>query len=246
MANIPISEYFGANLAQRLGKKIRTVYPDFAYTAFVSLVRREVLHKTYTERVVIVATALHKYLPEEYPKALEILLGILGEENQNETGMFKEYYWILPIGKFVETYGINYFDISMKALEEITKRNTGEYAVRPYIRMYPAPSLAIMKKWAVSDNFHVRRLASEGLRPKLPWASKLEIFIENPEPVFEILELLKEDRVKFVQKSVANHVRDYVKVNPAAAEKLIKSWKKSLNPYTQWIIKHAERGHKTT
>ncbi|MCF7831290.1 MAG: DNA alkylation repair protein [Candidatus Pacebacteria bacterium] len=242
MSETGISGNFGSNLAQMLGKKILAVYPDFAYADFVSSVKKQVQDKMYTERVNILADALQKYLPKEYPKALQILMNILGEENQNETGMFKEYYWILPIGKFVEKYGIDDFAISMKALEEITKRNTGEYAIRPFIRKYPKRSLAIMKKWAKSKNFHLRRLASEGLRPKLPWASKLDIFIENPEPVFEILEILKEDPIKFVQKSVANHVRDYIKVNSKATEKLVKGWQKTNNPYTLWIIKHAQRG----
>ena len=241
MTTKPISQYFGSNLAKLLGKKIQEVYPDFDHTSFVASVRKQVRNKTYTQRVEILADALKKYLPEEYPQAIEILLNILGEENPNETGMFKEYYWILPIGKFVEKYGVDHFKLSMKALEEITKRNTGEYAVRPYIRKYPDKTLRVMKKWAQSDNFHLRRLASEGLRPKLPWASKLETFIENPAPVFEILEILKEDKIKFVQKSVANHVRDYLKVNPDPAEKLLKKWQKSKNPNTKWIVKHARR-----
>ncbi len=242
MSEGSVSQNFGANLAQLLGKKILLVYPNFAYTAFVASVKKQVPNKGYTERVEILAVALREFLPEAYPKALKILLSILGEENSKETGMFKEYYWILPIGKFVEKYGLDHFALSMKALEEITKRNTGEYAVRPYIRKYPEESLVIMKGWAVSDNFHLRRLASEGLRPKLPWASKLDIFIDKPKPVFAILDILKADPVKFVQKSVANHVRDYLKVNKVATEKLIKKWQKSQSPSTQWIIKHANRG----
>jgi hypothetical protein len=109
-------------------------------------------------------------------KASSILVSILGEENKNETGMFTEFYWIMPIGKFVEKYGLEHLEISIRAIEEITKRNTGEYAVRPFIRKYPRELLVIMKKWAKSDNFHLRRLASEGLRPKLPWATKLDVY----------------------------------------------------------------------
>ena len=86
----------------------------------------------------------------------------------------------------------------MSAIEEITKRGTGEYAVRVFIKKYPQDSLKTMTQWACSSNFHLRRLASEGLRPKLPWASKLEIFINDPSPVFAVLEILKEDDVRFV------------------------------------------------
>jgi len=129
----------------------------------------------------------------------------------------------------------------MKAIEEITKRNTGEYAIRPYARKYPGKTLAICTKWAKSKNFHLRRLVSEGLRPKLPWAAKLDIWKDSPKPVFEILELLKEDGVKFVKKSVANHLRDWVKVNPKEAEKIVSKWSQSKNENTKWILKHAQR-----
>ena len=147
----------------------------------------------------------------------------------------------MPIGKFIEKYGIEHFEISINAIEEITKRNTGEYAIRPFIRNYPQESLKVMTSWAKSDDFHLRRLASEGLRPKLPWSAKLDTFVENPKPVFEILELLKEDRVKFVQKSVANHMTDYLKVNKDAALTILKEWNLSENKNTKWIVKHATR-----
>ncbi len=84
-------------------------------------------------------------------------------------------------------------------------------------------------------------MASEGPRPKLPWAPKLDTLVENPKPIFELLEWLKEDPVKFVQKSVANHLADYLKVNPDPAIQLLKQWNKSDHPHTKWIIKHAIR-----
>jgi 3-methyladenine DNA glycosylase AlkC len=155
--------------------------------------------------------------------------------------MFTNFYWLMPVGKFVEKYGLEHFSESISAIEEITKRNTGEYAIRPFVRKDPGKTLKQMKKWAVSKNFHLRRLASEGLRPKLPWASKLDLFIEKPQPVFDVLEILKADPVRFVKKSVANHVTDYIKVNPGEAGKLIVQWKRSDNEHTQWIIKHATR-----
>lgn len=239
--NYSITEQFGGNLAELLTEKIRVVYPDFQGNNFVKEVAQKVVELTYTQRVGVIAELLQKYLPADYKKALQILVAILGEENPNETGMFTHYYWILPIGKFVELYGLEHFELSIKAIEEITKRNTGEYCIRPYIRKYPEKTLAIMEKWAKSPNFHLRRLASEGLRPKLPWASKLDTFIENPAPVFRILELLKEDEILFVKKSVANHLTDWLKVNKEAVLSLILRWKTSENPHTQWIIKRATR-----
>lgn len=239
--NYSITEHFGSNLAVLLSEKIKKVYTEFDSQNFTQDIENNVIEKTYTQRIAIIAELLKKYLPSDYSKALHILVSILGEENPNQTGMFTHYYWILPIGKFVQEYGLDHFDISIKAIEEITKRNTGEYAIRPYIRKYPNETIKVMRKWAKSSNFHLRRLASEGLRPKLPWASKLDTFLENPTPVFQILELLKEDEIMFVKKSVANHITDWIKVNKDAVTTLIESWKTSDNANTKWIIKRATR-----
>lgn len=239
--NYSITEQFGANLAELLAEKISGIYPDFDSQNFIKDTENKVIGQTYTQRVMTIAELLKLYLPDNYKEALRILCSILGEENPNQTGMFTHYYWILPIGKLVERYGINHFTLSMNAIEEITKRNTGEYAVRPFIRKYPEKSLEIIEKWAKSPNFHLRRLASEGLRPKLPWASKLDTFVENPAPVFQILELLKDDEIMFVKKSVANHLTDWLKVNKEAVLPLIHRWKTFENPHTQWIIKRATR-----
>jgi 3-methyladenine DNA glycosylase AlkC len=236
-----LTDYFGVNLAQLLAGKINETVKDFPTENFIEIVRQRYLDKTLTQRVELIADALHVCLPDDYTKSIEILVSIMGDENPKETGMFTDFYWLMPVGKYIEKYGLSHFDISMKAIEELTKRNTGEYAIRPYIRKYPAETLRQMKVWAQSENFHLRRLASEGLRPKLPWAEKLEVFIDNPQPVFEILTFLKTEQVKFVMKSVANNLADYIKVNPQAALSIIKDWGKSDNRHTQWIIKHATR-----
>lgn len=236
-----ITEKFGKALAQLLAQKIKTIYPDFHSNAFIDNIENQVIGKTYTQRIVVFAENLKQFLPSNYKKALPILLGIMGEENPNQTGMFTHYYWLLPVGKFIELYGLDDFEISINAIAELTKRNTGEYAIRPYIRKHPEKTLQVMKTWAMSDNFHLRRLASEGLRPKLPWASKLDTFLQNPEPVLEILELLKEDDILFVKKSVANHLTDWIKVNPKAVMPMIERLKLSDNKHTQWIIKRATR-----
>lgn len=238
---ISITEAFGDNLTLLLAKKISTVHKKFDAKNFIRDAKKEVVGKSYTQRIEVIADLLKQYLPEKYTEALAVLIKILGPENEEETGMFANFYWLMPAGKFVEKYGLDNFAESIKAIEEITKRNTGEYAIRPYARKYPAKTLAVCTKWAKSKNFHLRRLASEGLRPKLPWASKLDVWSDNPKPIFAILELLKEDEVKFVKKSVANHIRDWMKVNPKEAEKLIAGWSKSKNEHTKWILKHAQR-----
>lgn len=236
-----ITKWFGDNLAKLLADKINTVYKNFNSEEYIETIKRESKDLGYTKRIELHADVLRKYLPQSYPKAVKILVDILGEENPNETGMFTNFYWVMPIGKFVEKYGLDDFEVSIQAIEEITKRNTGEYAIRPYIRKYPQKTIKVMQKWSKSKNFHLRRLASEGSRPKLPWSTKLDTFVDNPEPVFKILENLMQDEVKFVQKSVANNLTDYLKVNKQITVQFISRYQKSDNKNTQWILKHAIR-----
>ncbi len=235
------TDYFGANLARVLAGKISLIHKDFNSKKFIEAVKASCPDRSLTQRVDLIADNLKIYLPANYKKSINILIKIMGEENPNETGMFKEYYWLMPVGKYIEKYGLEHFDISIKAIEELTKRNTGEYAIRSYIRKFPAETLARMKAWAKSDNFHLRRLASEGLRPKLPWALKLDLFVDNPKPVFDILEILKTEHVKFVKKSIANNLTDYIKLNPKTTFELIETWKKTGNEHTEWIINYATR-----
>ncbi|MEX0896046.1 MAG: DNA alkylation repair protein [Patescibacteria group bacterium] len=236
-----VTQWFGDNLAKLLAEKITSVYKEFDSESYIKSIKKECKDLSYSKRVELHAKRLREFLPQPYPEALQIVTSILGKENPNETGMFTQYYWILPIGKFVETYGLEHFEISIHAIEEITKRNTGEYAIRPFLKTYPQKTITVMQKWSKSKNFHLRRLASEGCRPKLPWATKLDVFIDEPEPVFAILANLLADDVKFVQKSVANNLTDYLKVNKPLAVAFIKKHRTSDNTNTQWIIKHATR-----
>jgi 3-methyladenine DNA glycosylase AlkC len=235
------TDYFGVNLAIVLAGKISLVHKGFDKRIFTLTVKQNCHGKSLTQRVEFIADCLKLHLPNDYKKAVTILIKIMGQENLKETGMFKEFYWLMPVGKFIEKYGLEHFGTSIDAIEELTKRNTGEYAIRPFINRYPTQTLKQMKLWAKSENFHLRRLASEGLRPKLPWAAKLHLFIENPTPVFEILDILKTEHIKFVKKSVANNLTDYIKVNSNRTFELIDNWKVIDNEHTQWIINYATR-----
>lgn len=251
----PISEHFGVNLATLLAEKISAVYPTFAQKEFIDHVAKQITQKSYTERVSIIAHALKKYLPKKYTQALTTITKILGPENPNETGMFKEYYWQIPLGKFIELFGVHeqdHVDASLNVIAEITKRNTGEYAIRPFALHYPQRILAFIKTLSLSKNFHERRLASEGIRPKLPWAKQLTLWNKNPKPIFDILHILRKDPSKFVRTSVANHVTDWIKIHPKKAGVLIAKWQKEIDKkpedieaqYTAWIIKRATRKYK--
>lgn len=227
-----------------LSEKLSTVDKSFDSTAFIKAVDKGVQPLELKARVELIADLLHQHLGGKYPKAIKTLSKIFGPENPNETGMFTEFYWLMPAAKYVEKYGLDDYDLSMKALKEITKRHTSEYTIRPFIRTETKKTLDTLKAWAKEENFHVRRLACEGVRPKLPWASKLQRFIDNPKPIIPILNSLKDDPSKYVQKSVANCINDILKDNPAIGKDLIEKWNgPKISAQRKWIIKHALRNH---
>lgn len=239
---IKLKDYFGLNLADILIEKISASYTNFEAKKFRNLVADEYQNFELKGRTKLIADSLYKTLPQNYDQAIEILIDIMGEKNPNETGMFKHYYWLMPVSDFIIYYGVDQKpEISINAIYELTQRCTGEYAIRPFITKQPQKLIKTLNNWADDKSFHIRRLVSEGLRPKLPWAQKLDVFIENYQPVFDILEKLKFDEVKFVKKSVANNINDYLKVNKSAANILLKSWQKEENKHIKWICQHATR-----
>jgi len=233
--------WFDQELAIMLADKILAEKADFDKKSFVQKIDAQVNDLELKARIEVFSDELHQHLSANYEQAMPVLMQILGSENEEETGMFTNFYWVMPIAFYVEKYGLNHFDLSMEAIQEVTKRNTSEYAIRPYLEQYPDKTLKLMKKWSTDENFHIRRLSCEGVRPRLPWARKLDVFIENPEPILPILENLKDDSSKYVQKSVANCINDIIKDNRAVAESLIDSWRADAGKARKWIIKHSLR-----
>ncbi len=241
MAYKKLKYWFDKDLAKLLAGKIRSEYKTFDSRGFVRVISEGTPNLELKDRVELIADTLKERLPEDYQEAIRILKKILGPENEQETGMFTEGYWLMPVAKYVEKYGLYHYQTSIALIKEITKRNTGEYCIRPFIGRYPQRTLATMKKWSTDKNVHVRRLSSEGLRPRLPWAAKMDRFIEDPRPILEILENLKDDDSRFVQKSVANNLNDILRDNYQIGIQAIKKWASNSGPDRSWIIKHALR-----
>lgn len=243
MAHKKLKYWFDKELAILLADKILEIRPEFDRSIFVDQIDNSVEDLELKARVELMADELYEKLGSDYKKGLMILLQILGPENEEETGMFTNFYWVMPIAKYIEKYGLEDFEPSMQAVEEITKRNTGEYTIRPFLERETNRTLTVMENWSKDSNKHVRRLACEGLRPRLPWAKKLEFFIEDPKPIFPILENLKDDPSKYVQKSVANCLNDILKDNFNLGKALIERWIQtdSISKERKWIIKHALR-----
>lgn len=141
---------------------------------------------------------------------------------------------------YVEQYGLDDYDTSVRAIEKITQFTSCEFSVRPFTVRYPEKMMAQMLVWSKHKHWGVRRLASEGCRPRLPWAMALPSLKENPEPIIPILENLKNDPARFVRLSVANNLNDIAKDNPETVINLVKRWQGE-SQEVNWVIKHGCR-----
>ena len=185
-----------------------------------------------------ITVALHEFMPKEFSKAAEIVIKIsrkLRERNEKE-----QAYPFIFLPDYIQVYGLDNFDDSMKAIEQVTKLVSAEFAIRPFIQKYPRTAMQQLILWSTHGDAAVRRLASEGCRPRLPWSQELKMFREDPSPILPILENLKSDPSEYVRRSVANNLNDIAKDNPSVVISTAKRWRK-LSPESNWIIRHGCR-----
>ncbi len=239
--NYQLKNFFDERLITAIASDIKKITPSFKNEEFVSSILKKLEPLALKERSQLIADTMKEYLPESYDEAVEVLLKAMPQENyQTEMNGLSSFYF-MPIATFVETYGLNNYDSSLVAIYEITKRFTSEFCIRPFIQQYPDKIMPVLHEWTKDENEHVRRLVSEGTRPRLPWASRLPEFQKDPEPVFQLLEKLKEDPSLYVRRSVANNLNDIAKDHPQLVVERLTKWSKIKNEDTQWLIRHAAR-----
>jgi len=214
-----LKNFYNEKYIELLCKSIKEDYINFESNSFTkSIFSKEWNTKELKDRMRHISTTLGVYLPSEYIKAISILKLAFKKMNFAyglENMIFQD---------FVEVYGLNELKISLDALETFTINSSSEFSIRRFIIKYPQESMKQMILWAKSDNEHIRRLASEGSRPRLPWAIALPLFKHQPKEILEILEILKDDESAYVRKSVANSLNDISKDNPQIVIQITKEW----------------------
>ncbi|MFN4150815.1 MAG: DNA alkylation repair protein, partial [Candidatus Sericytochromatia bacterium] len=194
--------------------------------------------KELKQRMRHISTVLKDHLSSNYRENIFYITKIIEyikQSNFKESSL--EYMFFAD---FVEQYGLNHLDVSLNAIEFITQFISCEFAIRPFIQKHPNKTLEKMKEWSLHENHHVRRLASEGCRPRLPWASALPDLKKDPSSILPILENLKTDESEYVRRSVANNLNDISKDNPDIVLNLLQKWK-GISKETDWVIKHGSR-----
>ncbi|WIV21315.1 hypothetical protein QPK24_11850 [Paenibacillus polygoni] len=230
----PLKNVYDEAFLLQLGRKISAAYPPFQIDSFLQQVMDESYEaKALKERIRTITIAMGTFLPERYEDAIQILCTV----SESCSGF---PYLIMP--DFVEVFGQEeqHWDLSMQALEKFTQQSSAEFAVRPFIIRHPEKMMEQMMKWSLHPVDHVRRLASEGCRPRLPWGQALTLFKQDPAPILPILEQLKADPSLYVRKSVANNLNDIAKDHPNIVIETARKWM-GQHPYTDWIVRHGCR-----
>ncbi|WP_405125005.1 DNA alkylation repair protein [Ralstonia pseudosolanacearum] len=206
--------------------------PAFDRRVFLAAATHGLDPLSIMERVRHIADALGAALPRDVPTALAILCDM----GPHLTGGFQA----VAVSEYAARFGLAHLDTSLDAIAALTRYGTGEFAVRPFLAADPQRTLSVMRRWAGDLDEHVRRLASEGSRPRLPWAARVPALTSDPTLAATILEALKSDPSPYVRKSVANHLNDIAKYKPDWVVERLAGWSQD-EATTLWIIRHGLR-----
>ena len=229
---------YTAQTLHELALRIKAAYPAFPLEDFTSGVLDETWDSLELKaRIRQITINLGRCLPPDYERALGILDRVLAGFPEG----FHDFT-LMYFPDFVEVYGQEerHWELSMAALERYTQFSSAEFAVRPFLIKHETRMMRQMAVWAGHENEHVRRLASEGCRPQLPWGQAINSFKKDPSPVLAILELLKADPSLYVRKSVANSLNDISKTHPERVAKTARAWY-GKNEDIDWVVKHGCR-----
>ncbi len=232
MAEPLVNQFITPAFVESLGVEIKKVMPSWDHDAFEKELYANWEKLALKQRLTRVAELLGKHLPEDYLEALAVL--------KQACTSFSGFDGLV-FSSFVELYGLEHFEQSLEALALFTQHGSAEGAIRPFIMAREDETMQKMLEWSQHENEHVRRLSSEGCRPRLPWAPALPAFKKDPSKIFPILENLKNDPSEYVRKSVANNLNDITRDNPQEVLQRLEAWSHSDSSYTRWIIKHALR-----
>lgn len=235
-----LKDWFNEPLYRSLAALLQTASPKFDAKRFLASTLDGLPERSLMQRLHQTSLAFDSALPGTFRQKVAALKKAAPDIGHNFIGIF--------LSDFVATFGLDDPNFSLEALHHFTRFGSAEFAIRPFIQRDLDRTLHVMHAWTADPNEHVRRLASEGSRPRLPWGLRLQALVQNPEPTAPILDALRDDPALYVRKSVANHLNDITKDHPRWVLDRLAAWDITETPQRQWIAKHAcrtliKRGH---
>lgn len=247
---IPLKLLLSREAIECLAQNILCVHKAFPADEFCQHALDGLEPLELMQRAQHIARSLQQFLPSHYAQAIAILVDSMTPAKTDDNDVGAGGFFYLPHSFFIADYGVDKrynngedpFDVSMQALYALTTRFTSEFAIRPFLIHHPERTLQQVSKWLSDPNPHVRRLCSEGTRPKLPWGKRIQSFVANPQPTLHILEFLKNDESLYVRRSVANHLGDIAKDHPEIVFSTCERWLQAgASSDLKWLIRHAVR-----
>jgi len=245
---VPLKDLMDRRLVALIGQSLAAVVPGFDARRFQTRAVRDLAALELKERALAIAEAMAEQLPAEFEKAAPLLIQALGPPLEATEGNGLATFFYLPHSQLIATRGTLHFASGMATNYELTQRFTAEFSIRPFLIEHRNESLKLLTRWAKDPSPHVRRLVSEGTRPRLPWAMRLPEFQADPQLALPLLEALKDDPELYVRRSVANHIGDIAKDHLDFALDLCESWLKQVAKSDdaqaenrRWIVRHAVR-----
>ena len=246
---VPLKELMDLKLVALIGESLAAVVLRFDVRRFQSRASKGLDKLELKERALSIAHAMAEQMPDSFDDVAPLLVKSFGPPLEQTDGNGLAPFFYFPHTHLIAAYGVSSFESGMTANYEITKRFTAEFSIRPFLIQHRSKCLKVLKRWARDDNAHVRRLVSEGTRPRLPWATRLPEFQADPNLSLPLLELLKDDVELYVRRSVANHLGDIAKDHLQAALDVCEAWLEEVRrsddeavaDHRHWIVRHAIR-----
>jgi 3-methyladenine DNA glycosylase AlkC len=233
----PLKNLLHPGLVTDMASHISVAAPDFDATRFSRLATDGMEALELMQRSERIRDALTETLPADYAVAANILRQALPTgDKPGLTG-----WALLPVNQFVSQHGLGHFDLSLALLKALTPHFTAEFGIRRLIHAEQDRALAEISGWTTDANHHVRRLASEGTRPRLPWAMRLPALVKDPQPILPILVALLDDPEDYVRRSVANSLNDIAKDHPALVADFVERHIDGASSERRQLLRHASR-----
>jgi 3-methyladenine DNA glycosylase AlkC len=252
----PFKNKISPDLVRCLATHLEKHLKDFDRGAYEAEILAELENLELKQRSRHIADVTGRYLPLDLNERYAVLEAILHPVADTEVDRASDErgirgWGMMPLGMLVTDSGLGDFDKSFDLLKEMTKRATAEFEVRPFLDKDQDRALSIMASWVSDPSMHVRRLVSEGTRPRLPWGMRLKQLVEDPTPTLPLLEALKDDPEEYVRRSVANHLNDIAKDHPDLVAEIVTRWLKDADKKREKLVRHAcrslvKQGHAPT
>jgi len=236
-----MKEGLNAHALTRLAEAVAGAWPGFDKAGFLEEANSGLDDLELKDRVLHIIAVMNGHLPSDYPQALETVIRAGERFPPGRSGDSLAGFAAWPLIDWVGEFGLSHFDASLSALRKLTSLFSAEFAVWPFLIKDTDRALGHLQSWLDDPDDHVRRLVSEGSRPRLPWGQRLPMFVRDPSPVIELLNRLKDDPAQYVRRSVANNLNDIAKDHPTAVVRVCRAWKKGASDERKWVIRHALR-----